>query len=81
MPHDNSGSAFPLPLTSGPNDQLYTAYMGMTLRDYFAGQALMGLLANPKELSEGNEEGWSYRTGSLVGDAYQFADQMLEARK
>lgn len=51
---------------------------GMTLRDWFAGQALVGLLSNAEAV---NSDGWSWRTGTLAGDAYKFADDMLEARK
>jgi len=42
----------------------------MTLRDYFAGQALQGLLSHHKGLIKGMSE-----------NAYNFADAMLEARK
>lgn len=45
---------------------------GMTLRDYFAGQALAGMLACPGvNLSE---EGYAH-------SAYRFADAMLAARE
>jgi hypothetical protein len=43
---------------------------GMTLRDYFAGQALIGLLFNPED---GN-----FRL--LAEDAYLYADAMLLQR-
>ena len=61
-------SAFPLvePVNSGA-----TVHPGMTLRDWFAGQALTGIIAldygcEPNELSH---------------DAYLIADAMLEYRK
>lgn len=43
---------------------------GMSLRDYFAGQALAGILAGKR----------NYEIG-VVRAAYQFADVMLEERK
>jgi len=39
MTKDTGGQAFPVPINSLKEER------GMTLRDYFAGQALMGLLA------------------------------------
>ena len=44
---------------------------GMTMRDYFAGQALAGLMANPK-LFERHGSEW------FVKGAYTLADAMLE---
>ena len=46
---------------------------GMTLRDWFAGQAIAGFAANPK-----NRE-WTAR--KCAYDAYQYADEMIKARK
>jgi hypothetical protein len=43
---------------------------GMTLRDWFAGQALAGMLANP--------DSW---TGDRGVTAYRYADAMLRARE
>jgi len=43
---------------------------GMTLRDYFAGQALAGRLA----------DGTDRRKQDVAEQAYAFADAMLEAR-
>ena len=66
-----NGPAFP---QSNP-DVAYSDYIGggMTLRDWFAGQALMGLLA----CGEHNEH-----TSSVTAAAsYQMADAMLAARE
>ena len=56
---------------------------GMSMRDYFAGQALAGFLAN-KELCE-NATGEADRTGSSVISVYALsvyavADAMIAAR-
>ena len=69
---DNGGTAFPGPsFTRAGHSNGHS--MGMSLRDWFAGQALagaldrwLGVLGSDKEIS-----GW----------AYQIADAMLEARK
>jgi hypothetical protein len=54
--------AFPFPSVSG--------HPGMTLRDYFAGQALAGLLANNS----------AYNPQHYTRLAYQHADEMMKAR-
>ena len=53
------------------------SYFGMTLRDYFAGQALIGLLANGHYASVSRvkiEE-------ALADISYKLADAMLKARE
>lgn len=47
--------------------------MGMTLRDYFAGQALAGLLAGCSDLIE-------VGSNDMAVNAYMQADAMLRAR-
>ncbi len=67
---DDGGPAFPV--TEGPS---LSGWYGMTLRDWFAGQALAGLIAN--ECLATTPEG-------IMGDArrvYSMADAMLAARK
>ncbi len=63
---DNGGPAFPS--LAGP---LSTGQTGMTLRDWFAGQALMGLMADPGVTS-------SHQI--VAGACYRFADAMIEER-
>jgi hypothetical protein len=69
---EDGGRAFPCPQLN--------AY-GMSLRDYFAGQALTGMLATygPSAGEDGSAEHVEF-LGQLAGDAYQLADAMLKAR-
>jgi|APGre2960657404_1045060.scaffolds.fasta_scaffold224004_2 hypothetical protein len=65
MTDTNNPPAFPRDYVSGGHD-------GMTLRDYFAGQAVMGLIAcsNVKELD-----------GQLLAESsYNVADAMMAER-
>jgi hypothetical protein len=68
---NNGGPAFPLSASTQPNGEYQWCEYGMSLRDYFAGQALVGLLSNEK------------RDGSIkcyASDSYAFADAMIAAR-
>jgi len=71
MTDTNNPPAFPREYVSGGHD-------GMTLRDYFAGQALVGLLAarhiNPHDYP-------LKRAAEISAEkSYAFADAMIEAR-
>ena len=55
-------------------------FTGMSLRDYFAGKALQGLLANPKLQNEILKQG-GCKKGWIETSAWAFADAMLEARE
>ncbi len=60
-----------------PNESPYDQRNGMDLRDYFAAQAMQGLLAaNPEDC-----EGYADAIGLLAQAAYEVADAMMEARK
>ena len=64
---DTGGQAFPVPVT----EQNFSE-TGMTLRDYFAGQALVALWSDPDvQMTHDAAAKWSYEQ----------ADAMLEARK
>jgi hypothetical protein len=65
---NNGGPAFPW-APDGPN---YQKYSGMRLRDWFAGQALAGLMA-----SNFNKEG--SKTLALL--SYEQADAMIAVRE
>ena len=73
----DGGAAFPV-LTRDPWDN-YTASGGMSLRDWFAGQALSGLLCNgfiPAQSESVQRDGCV----DYVGAAYRMADAMLAER-
>lgn len=72
-PHDG-GPAFPvLRENNNPNMPLIMASSGMSLRDWFAGQALAGLMVNYHDHPNNAEE-----CAQLSFDA---ADAMLAARE
>lgn len=76
MTRDDGGPAFPFTCqgpTTGPE-----TYYGMSLRDYFAGQALAGSLADPNCLP-GSSEGGQTEEG-LAQFCYRLADAMLLER-
>ena len=67
MAKDNGGPAFPVVPTSVRSGEWGYAYPGMTLRDWFAGMALAGMLANSD-------------THITAATAYDFADAMIAER-
>lgn len=73
---DDGGFAFPHSIAVAPSGDVYTSYdsggRGMSLRDYFAGQALAGMIE-----SHGMGES---RHEYAARDAYKFADAMIAAR-
>lgn len=64
---EDGGPAFPVREYSDRNP-------GMTMRDYFAGQALIGLKALVRD-----DCGWNPE--DYAKDAFDLADSMLKARK
>jgi len=69
---NEGGPAFPRPTSDTPGQ------VGMSLRDYFAGQALVGLLAFSPSNSDGSSQ-MGFKAASE--EAYAYADAMLKARK
>ncbi len=67
----NNPPAFPFPAYTYPNGEINHGEGGMTLRDYFAAQAMTGLLAGTST-SNGD---------AIVKDSYALADAMLKARE
>jgi hypothetical protein len=74
---NNGGPAFPSERGRWPDGNWNQTYeSGMTLRDWFAGQALAGLA------SAHDQKGlWQGATPEAAFEAYKLADAMLEARK
>jgi hypothetical protein len=56
---------------------------GMTLRDYFAGQAVIALMSNPTWVAgldkAASDNGYDFKH-ALAGSAYALADEMLDIR-
>jgi hypothetical protein len=73
---DDGGSAFPQSRVQVGEDNslVETVTGGMSLRDWFAGQALAGLVRSEQP------DGFPAWVGHAL-DAYALADAMLEARK
>jgi hypothetical protein len=75
--HPDSGPAFPFVVDHGDKVQ---AFFGMSMRDWFAGQALNACYDRVVRTCavEGWPENWRY---SVAQEAYQMADAMLKARE
>ena len=74
---DDGGPAFP-----GEKETRFGQHNdcneGMSLRDWFAGQALVGLIAEHAHPTAGGS--WGHLEG-ISGKAFEFADEMLRARR
>jgi hypothetical protein len=72
---DDGGPAFP----TDPDTYNGTGLCGMTLRDWFAGQAV-GHIAIHAMVDQWARSGpeWIY---AVASESYKFADAMIEARK
>lgn len=75
---DDGGQAFPIPLApGGPAGMLHAGEPGMTLRDYFAGQAVNALIfAENRRQAAGD----GYFVGVVAKEAYRIADAMIIER-
>lgn len=72
MKTDDGGPAFPVhPESHNRSDAEYNVLSGMTLRDWFAGQALAGLLADTEVNST---------FLNVAARCYTMADAMIESR-
>ena len=68
--------AFPTGKTGDKNHDFYVSQDGMDLRDYFAAQAMQGLIAG---CYSGNNVGFTIE-GNVFA-AYEYADAMMKARE
>jgi len=70
---NDGGPAFPDPLRADPSETIDDSQLGMSLRDYFAGQALVACMDSV------------FRDDGSANDAaplcYKWADAMLKARE
>jgi hypothetical protein len=60
-----------------PREYMHKGHSGMSLRDWFAGQALAGYLASGRNFNGIGQGGGK----TVANTAYAFADAMLAARK
>jgi hypothetical protein len=75
---NDGGPAFPRPATKGSSGSIIReSQNGMTLRDYFAGQALAGQLA----LASSNPFNKYHQPEDVAPSCYRFADAMLAERE
>ncbi len=76
---ENGGPAFPVvevhPVHGSRVD------MGMSLRDYFAGQAIIGLVGHGNNVESCNYDPTATIADVVAGHAYFIADSMLKARQ
>lgn len=80
-PADDGGPAFPRPFSKDGDTEAWSQE-GISVRDYFAGQALTGMIAEGMFASALSQEGDTPAAfGRMAEDCYGFADAMLTARK
>lgn len=81
-PVDDGGAAFPEAIAVGPAGDVYFGPSGMSKRDYFAGQALIGLGTWVPCRDNGSYPTERAEILRLKADwAYATADAMLAARQ
>ena len=71
--------AFPLQVHASPNSEIQE---GMTLRDWFAGQALAGIVSGDwaMAITDAGQTAGLRSEASIALGAYEIADAMLAAR-
>ncbi|MGY6256554.1 hypothetical protein ACXIVK_24090 [Paraburkholderia caledonica] len=76
MEKETGGYAFPVPDYDSNGNRKTAEKKGMTLRDYFAGQALAAIVAKPNSGSAPMTN--PHKRAAQI--AYLYADAMIEAR-
>ena len=71
----NGGAAFPKPLTRIGEHEYEEGNEGMSLRDWFAGMALQGMLASPRSIDCEKLDSKNH-----ASYAYAYADAMIAER-
>lgn len=81
---DDGGQAFPVSLFPGPMGDLHAGEPGMTLRDYYAAQAMpvvMGTMPDTGSVKNADPELLAQAIGATVARwSYAIADAMLAER-
>ena len=77
----DGGPAFPTPDTHHPDGQIQYGANGMSLRDWFAGQALVGMLSGYVGNLNRTCTGIVNIDPRSISVAYDIADIMLRARE
>ena len=72
---NDGGQAFPVPAIQFQDGTWNKALSGMSLRDYFAGQVMVGLLAS----TAGDES--FIEAGEAADRCYEFADALIACRR
>ncbi len=75
MPKDDGFPAFPVISDN------HECYSGMSLRDYFAGKAMQGIVSSPEAVKQINNSLPAKPLENIAAWSYRMADVMLEARK
>lgn len=75
MSKDNSSQAFPIPADNFAGGELFQSTPGMTLRQWYAGQAMKGYLASDKN----NAYPTDLQRERLVKESFLMADEMIKA--
>lgn len=82
MSKPDGGPAFPIAEVLGDdNCRIVEQRPGMTLRDYFAGQALIGLLSGAWGVDHKRRETCSELGINYAKGAYDIADAMIAERR
>jgi hypothetical protein len=85
MEKHDGGPAFPVTAERRPDDTHVPGWDGMSLRDYFAGKALAGLLSSSESIGAmsrvAEKEGFRDSSDVVSRAAYCYADAMLAARE